>query len=153
MVTIQEMKTIFDEMACKNDNMIEWMQMDEALSRCGFKIKRHELESLFLKKDRLSFVQFHSTLKKGVAVRKILMKIQNQKSCQDHYKEMMMKILSENNENGHEYEKLSQFCSQTFDAFGEFLYNNDYEFIESLSTDPEYQVTRIFFSFFTILYI
>ena len=86
MVTIQKMKTVFDEMACKNDNMIEWMQMDEALSRCGFKIKRHELESLFLKKDRLSFVQFHSTLKMGISVRKTLKKIQNYKSCQDHYK-------------------------------------------------------------------
>lgn len=141
MVTIQKMKTVFDEMACKNDNMIEWMQMDEALSRCGFKIKRHELESLFLKKDRLSFVQFHSTLKMGISVRKTLKKIQNYKSCQDHYKEMMMKYLSENNENGHEYKKLSQICSQTIDAFSEFLCNNDYEFIDSLSADPKYQVT------------
>ena len=83
MVTIQNMKTVFDELACKNgDNMIEWSQMDEALSRCGFKIKRHELEAFSLKTDRLSFTQFHSTIKTGVAKRKISQKLQ--KSRQDH---------------------------------------------------------------------
>ena len=83
MVTIQNMKTVFDELACKNgDNMIEWSQMDEALSRCGFKIKRRELEAFSLKTDRLSFAQFHSTIKTGVAKRKISQKLQ--KSRQDH---------------------------------------------------------------------
>ena len=62
--------------------MIEWSQMDEALSRCGFKIKRHELEAFSLKTDRLSFAQFHSTIKTGVAKRKISQKLQ--KSRQDH---------------------------------------------------------------------
>ena len=81
MVTIQNMKTVFDELAI-GDNMIEWSQMDEALSRCGFKIKKHELEAFSLKTDRLSFVQFHSTIKTGVAKRKISKKLK--KSRQDH---------------------------------------------------------------------
>lgn len=71
MITIDQMKTIFDELVCREaDKMLPWTKMDDALSRCGFKIKARELEFLSLKSDRLAFAQFHKTVKDGVTQRK-----------------------------------------------------------------------------------
>lgn len=71
MPTIEEMKTVFAGLTCtETDQKLPWSQMSEALLRCGFKIKICELEYLSLKQDRLSFAQFHSTIKTGVARRK-----------------------------------------------------------------------------------
>ena len=71
MISIEQMRLVFETLVCDEaDKMLPWSRVGDALSQCKFNIKVCELEFLSLKTERLSFVQFHATVKSGVTQRK-----------------------------------------------------------------------------------
>lgn len=140
MPTLGQMKTIFDELTGANDKMLLWPQMDVALFRCGFKIKAWELEFLSLKLDRLSFVQFHAAVKEGVFRRKLLKEKAAVSRAWSHIesrREMVMQAVvdihyAQDGRPTLSQEEFESNMMKVFGSFGEFITDDDYEFISRL---------------------
>lgn len=85
MISIEQMRLVFETLVCDEaDKMLPWSRVADALSQCKFNIKVCELEFLSLKTERLSFVQFHATVKSGVTQRKKIKKIYAGKRLQTY---------------------------------------------------------------------
>lgn len=147
MPTIQQMRDVHGELSHRGSNKLDWSYMNAALSKLGLKITGEELEILSpeRKLDQLSFVEFHAIIKEGVSRRKKI------REASKRIKEMEQR--GGGGKSGMRRWKKGSGMEELYKQFGEFLDENEYEFDESLSTDPDYQVSKMIIDCILTLFI